>query len=309
MTFKDGLKKAFAVLPDKKKIIGVLSRRGFFNVIGDKAYLRLIFKNRVGYNLNIDNPTTFNEKLQWLKLYDRNPLYTKMVDKAEAKNYVSEKLGSEYVIPTLGAWEKAEDIDFDALPNQFVLKTTHDSGGVVICKDKSTFDFNAAKKKLAKRLKKSFFLQSREWPYKNVKPRIIAEEYIEEISFGEFYEYKMFCFNGKVKMILVCNGEYLNSDRTIDYCDENFNKLPFISYNQPSEQDIETPKEKAKLFEIAEKLSKDIPHVRVDLYVIKGKIYFGELTFFHGSGFQAFEPTEWDKKIGEWVKLPSKKQQ
>ena len=304
MYLKHFFKKLYLALTRKDKLVSGLSRRGFFNILRDKSFLKLVFKSRVGYTLNLDNPKTYNQKLQWLKLYDRNPLYTTMVDKAAAKEYVAEKIGEQYIIKTLGVWDRFDDIDFNTLPNQFVLKTTHDSGGVVICKEKSTFDCDGTRKKLAKRLKKSFFLQSREWPYKNVKPRIIAEEYIKEISFGDVYEYKMFCFSGEVKMVLVCNGEYTNSERTIDYCDENFNKLPFISYNQPSKHNIETPKEKKELFEIAKKLSKDIPHVRVDLYVVNGKIFFGELTFFHGSGFQAFEPSEWDRKIGEWLELP-----
>jgi len=309
MRIKYILNKAIKVIINKEKFVSALSRRGFFNCLSDKTFLKLVFRNRVGYTLNLRCPTTFNEKLQWLKLYNRDPIYTKMVDKYTAKEYVSEKLGGEYIIPTLGVWNSFDEINFESLPNQFVLKTTHDSGGVIICTDKKTFDFDDARKKFTKRLKKSFFMQSREWPYKNVVPRIIAEEYIEEIGFGSFYEYKMFCFNGKIKMVLVCKGEFLDSERTIDYCDEKFNKLPFISYNQPSKDEVEMPKEKEQLFEIAEKLSKDIPHVRVDMYVVNDKIYFGELTFFHGSGFQAFEPREWDSKIGEWLELPLEKKQ
>ena len=255
--------------------------------------------------LDLKNPKRFSEKVQWLKLYDRRDEYTQMVDKYEAKNYIAEKLGEEYIIPTLGIWNSFDEIDFDKLPNKFVLKSTHDSGGVVICKDKNTFDIEHAKNILNRSLKRNYYYVGREWPYKNVKPRIIAEEFVEDMD--ELVEYKIFCFNGKAKVVLVCKGKAHSNERTNDYCDLELNRLPFTVLFPNSKGELNKPEELTKMIELSEKISKDIPLLRNDFYLSNGKIYFGELTFYHNSGTQKFSPEEWDYKLGEMLELPIKK--
>lgn len=278
-----------------------------FNWMSDKTYLKIAYRARMHKKLNLDNPRTFNEKLQWMKLYDRNPLYTKLVDKYEVKPIVEQKIGREYIIPTLGIWEKFEDVDFDVLPNQFVLKCTHDSGGLIVVKDKSKLDFQKAKKKINQCLAHSFFWGMREWPYKNVKPRIIAETYMEDEKTGELRDYKFFCFNGDVKALFIASDRMREGEETkFDFFDENFNHLPF----QNGHPNAITVPEKPICFEemkrIAAKLSVGLPHVRIDLYEVNGKVYFGEMTFFHWSGMTPFTPEEWDYKFGDWVVLPQK---
>ena len=228
-----------------------------------------------------------------------------MVDKHEAKLYVEERMGKQYVIPTLGVYEGFDEIDFSSLPDRFVLKTTHDSGGVVICRDKSLFDIVAAKKKLTECLKHNYFWRNREWPYKNVKPRIIAEQFLEDMD--ELVEYKMFCFSGKVKMVLVCKGQAHGAGRTNDYCDLSLERLPFTSLNPNSVGELPVPEQLPELISFAEKLSAGIPQLRVDTYLADGKIYFGEMTFFHNSGMAEFNPPEWDLILGEWITLPENK--
>lgn len=266
----------------------------------------MLVQTPVWKKLNLDKPVTFNEKIQWLKLYDRKPEYSKMVDKYEVKKYVADVIGEQYVIPVLGVWDKFDDIDFDKLPDQFVLKCTHDSGGVIICNDKQKFDANVVRKKINKSLKRNYYLLGREWPYKNVKPRIIAEQYINSLKAKNLVEYKIFCFNGIAKMVLVCKGEAHSNNRTNDYCDLNLKRLPFTCFYPNSIGDIECPAKMSKLISLAEKLSDGIPHVRVDMYITDEEIYFGEMTFYHNAGLQLFEPGLWDEKIGEWLDLPIK---
>lgn len=261
----------------------------------------------MGKKLDLENPKTFNEKIQWLKLYDRKPLYTKMVDKYEAKKYVAELIGEEYIIPTLGVWDRFEDIDFDALPNQFVLKCTHDSGGLVICRDKTQFDKDAAKSKIKKCMKRNYYLHAREWPYKNVRPRIIAEKYMEDAETQELRDYKFFCFNGIPKIMFVSSERQSRKEEVkIDFFDMDYNHLP-IRKGHPNAPVL--PK-KPEAFEtmkvLAEKLSSGVPLLRVDFYEVNGKCYFGELTFSSGGGMGPFDPEEWDYRFGEWITLPKK---
>lgn len=279
-----------------------LSSTDLLKWVPDRLYIQFRFKKRTGYKLNLKKPKTFNEKLQWLKLYNRNPEYTRMVDKHDAKVYVAEKIGDRYIIPTIGVWDKFEDIDFDLLPEKFVLKTTHDSGGVVIVKDKSKLDVESAKKKIERSLKRNYFWSNREWPYKNVKPRIIAEQFLEDID--ELVEYKLFCFDGEVKMILVCKGQAHGAGRTNDYCDLELRRLPFTALFPNSKGELPMPKEMPEILDVARKLSAGVPQLRVDTYVADGRIYVGELTFFHNSGMVTFDPPEWDQKLGDWIKLP-----
>lgn len=273
----------------------------------DKQYIKLTcFSKKM--KMDIDNPQTFNEKLQWLKLYDRRPEYTMMVDKIEVKKYIAEKIGEEYLIPTLGVWDNAEDIDFDSLPDKFVMKCNHNSGlGMAICKDKSTFDTEKARKELRKGLKQDYYLTGREWPYKNVKRRIIAEQYMEDEKTSELRDYKFFCFNGEVKaMFVATERQKVGEEVKFDFFDENFNHLPIRQGHPNAKVAPEKPEKFEEMKKLASKLSQNIPHVRVDFYEVNGKIYFGEMTFYHFSGMVPFAPEEWDYKLGEWTTLPKK---
>ena len=271
----------------------------------DETFLKMLFPLRVGYKLNLDNPKTFNEKLQWLKLHNREPIYTKMVDKVDAKEYVANIIGEEYIIPTLGVYDNVDDIDFEALPNQFVLKCTHDSGGIVVCKDKSQLNIEDAKRKLYRGLRTNYYHQNREWPYLNVKPRIIAEQYMVDESGYELKDYKFFCFDGKVELLFIATDRGSKTEETkFDFFDANFNHLPFTNGHPNATKAISKPIGFERMKEIAAKLSKGHPHLRVDLYDINGQIYFGELTFYHWSGMTPFVPIEWDYKLGEMINLP-----
>lgn len=271
----------------------------------DKLYLRLSFRLRVGYSLNLDEPRTFNEKIQWLKLNYRRPEFIKMVDKYNAKKYVADLIGEEHVIPTIGVYNSVDEIDWKALPDQFVLKCTHDSGGVVICSDKSKLNIDAAKKKLRQGLCKGFYYQGREWPYKNVPRKIIAEKYMVDESGIELKDYKFFCFNGVPKFLFVATDRLKeNEEVKFDFYDLEFNHLDVRNGHPNSSRDLSKPAGFDKMVEIASTLSKDLPHLRVDLYDINGQIYFGELTFYHFSGFTPFVPLEWDYKFGEMINLP-----
>ncbi len=278
--------------------------------IPDATYLKLMFRGEMGKKLNLKNPETFNEKLQWLKLYDRRPEYTDMVDKYKVRQYVADRIGEEYLVPLLGVWSSFDDIDFSKLPNQFVLKCNHDCGSVFICKDKSKFDPSAIRSKFVSALKKNYYFYGREWPYKNVVPKIIAEAYLEDAESKQLRDYKIFTFNGKPKMLFVASDRQSESEETkFDFFDLDFNRLPFTNGhpNSVSNSLPRKPLRLGKMFELAEKLATGIPHVRVDFYEVNGKIYFGETTFSHWSGWVRFEPDEWDKKIGDWLELPQKK--
>lgn len=273
----------------------------------DELYLKLIFRKNFGYWPNLKNPRTFSEKLQWLKLYNRRPEYCVMVDKYLVKDYIAKTIGNQYVIPTLATWDNVNMINISSLPNQFVLKWNHDSGSIVICKDKSKFNLEKAKEKLSKGQKKNGFWYGREWPYKRVKPVIIAEKYMEDET-GELRDYKFFCFNGEVKALFIATDRTNpNIDTKFDFFDSEFNHLPFTNGHPNATIDFVKPKNFELMKELASKLSNGIPHVRIDLYNIDGKIYFGEITFFHWSGLKPFKPEEWDYKFGSWLILPKDK--
>lgn len=283
------------------------SGSGRHNNMSDEKYLRKAYRAIFGKKLNLDDPKTFNEKIQWLKLYDRKPIYTTMVDKCEAKKYVAAIIGEEHIIPTLGVWDKFEDIDFDALPGQFVLKTTHDSGGIVICRDKKTFDKEKARQKIELSLKKEYFYLWREWPYKDVKPRIIAEEYMEDAKTAELRDYKFYCFGGAAKVLLVASErQKQNGGVKFDFFDMEFKHLDLRKGHGYAAVCPEKPENFEKMQQFAEKLSQDIPFLRVDFYEVNGKVYFGELTFSPSAGMVPFEPKEWDDILGSWIELPMK---
>lgn len=277
-------------------------------VLPDKWYLFFRFKNRVGYWPHLNHPRTFNEKLQWLKLNDRHAEYTQMVDKIDAKKYVASIIGDKYIIPTLGVWNSVDEIEWDKLPNQFVIKVSSDSGGIVVCKDKQTLDIEKAKEKLTNGWGKNYYVHNKEYPYRDLTPRIIAEEYKEDESGYELRDYKIFCFNGEPKILFVASDrQKAGEDTKFDFFDLNWNHLPFTNGHPNSKEHIAKPKNFEEMLEIAKKLSVGIPQVRIDLYNCNGQIYFGEITFFHWSGMTAFDPVEWDFRLGKMIKLPCDK--
>lgn len=286
------------------KIVRKLGFRYRLKWLNDKYYLKLVFFDQLGYKLDLKNPKTFNEKLQWLKLYNRQVQYTSMVDKYMVKKIVGSLIGDEYIIPTIGIWRNANEINFDTLPNQFVLKCTHDSGCVIICKDKSKFNAIDARKRLEERKKKNFFYGGREWPYKNVRPAIIAEQFMQNDSGSDLRDYKFFCFNGNVRFFKVDFDRFV--DHHANYYDLSGKLLNFgeADYLPKYDANIELPKTINKMIELAEKLSVDIPFVRIDFYDVNGKIFFGEMTFFPASGFGKFVPEETDAKLGDKLVLP-----
>lgn len=294
---------------DKDARFRFLATRGLYNWMPDDKYLKRYYKARVGKDLNLENPTLFNEKLQWLKLYNRKEEYTNYVDKYEAKKIVSEKVGEQYVIPTYGVWERFDDIRFDELPDQFVLKCTHDCGGLVICKDKSKLDLEAVRKKIERSLKRNFYWHAREWPYKHVKPHILAEQYMEdEADKGDLTDYKIHCFNGEPKVIQVITGRFSKEGMINDHYYPSWEKLDIVRGQYvTNEKSVQRPQELDELLAMARKLSEGTPYLRTDFYIVNHRIYVGELTFFPASGFRSFTPEKWDRIWGDWITLPSEK--
>ena len=285
----------------------IMQQCGLGRLVPDRLYLKCMFRDKMGYKLNLSNPTTFNEKLQWLKIYDRKPVYSLLVDKFEVKQYVSDMIGSEYVIDNYGVWNSFDEIDFATLPDQFVLKCTHNSGGIVICEDKASFDREKAKLFLEKNQRDEYYLSGREWPYKSVRPRILAERYMVDDQTRELRDYKFFSFNGEIKMMFVAtNRQATDRPTAFDFFDENYCHLD-IRHGHPNAESIPMkPKSFDLMKQLAHKLSVGIPQVRVDFYEVNGKVYFGEMTFFHHCGWVPFDPPEWDTILGSWVSLPSK---
>ena len=280
-----------------------LSSRGLLNWMDDETYLKLLFKYCMGYPLDLKNPKTYNEKLQWLKLHDRKPLYTQLVDKLAVKDYVAEKLGPEYVVPVIGGpWDSVDEIDFDALPDRFVLKCTHDSGGVVICRDKAAFDREAAKAKLAKALGRNFYWANREWPYKDVKPRVFAEKYLDGEN-GSLNDYKVMCFDGKARLIQVHMGRF--EHHTQDFYDVDWKLLDIYQDTPLSGITLPKPPFFEEMCRLSEVLSEGFLHLRVDWLYWQGHLYLGELTFYDGSGLMPFDPKSYDELLGSWLHLPT----
>lgn len=291
---------------EEKRFYSLL-KRGYYDDMSDEECIKRQFYYAFGYPLDLKNPKTFNEKLQWLKLYNRKPEYTMMADKIAVKDYVAKIIGKEHIIPTLGVWEHFDDIDFEKLPNQFVLKCNHDCGSVVIVKDKNNFDKVAAKKKLEKALSKNFYLKHREWVYKDIKPRIFAEEFVED-SNQKLVDYKVHCFNGEPKFLIVFGDRFGKNGMTDDFFDVNWQHL---SVARPghlfAKEDISKPANLDLMLVLARKLSAGIKFLRVDFYSVDGRVLFGEMTFYPAAGFEKFVPEEWDEIFGNWIKLPSKK--
>lgn len=278
-------------------------RRILSVILSDKMYIKIQYRSITGRKLNLNNPVRYNEKLQWLKLYDHKPEYTDYVDKIKVKSIISKSIGEKYIIPTIGVWDNVDDIDFDKLPDQFVIKCNHDSHSVCICKNKLEFDIQKTKEKLSKALKRNMFYYGREWPYKNISPQILAEKYMEDES-GGLQDYKVLCFDGIPKLIQLHSGRFTDG-YTQDFYDVDWNLQPF---NQRGEQNSKIPQNKPvfleEMLELSAKLSKNIPHVRVDWYYANDQLYFGELTFFDAAGYDEFVPDEYNNIIGDWIKLP-----
>lgn len=269
----------------------------------DEKYLKKLFKYRMGRELDLEHPQALNDKLQWLKLNDSKPIYTTFADKYAVREYIADKVGEEYLIPLLGVWNNVDDIDFNVLPEQFVLKCTHDSGGVVICKDKKTFDKAAAIKKLKHSYKRNYYVNSREIAYKDIKPRVIAEKYMVDETGWDLKDYKIFCFNGKPIYVEV---DYNRSVRhMLNAYDLNWNFLDFCDSSPNSrEANIPKPQRLEEMLKIAETLSEDMIFLRVDMYSIYDQIYCGELTLYPGSGFIQFNPRQKDYELGKLLRLP-----
>lgn len=303
------IEKIIKFLKNPLWIIVFLNNRGL-HFLSDKKYLKLLYRLTFGKKLNLKDPKTFNEKLQWLKLYDRKAIYTLMVDKYEVKEYVAKIIGKKFIIPTLGIYNKFDEIEFDELPNEFVIKCTHDSGGLIICKDKTKFDKTKAKKKISRCLKNDFYYSSREWPYKNVKKRIIVEKYMATENQKELIDYKFFCFNGEPKFLYISEGLSDHSTAKISFADMNYKKTEFYRNDYtPFDELPPKPNNFENMKQLAKKLAQGIPFVRVDLYEIEGKIYFGELTFYPGSGYIPFNTKEWDIKLGKLIEIDNEKKE
>lgn len=294
------INKIIKIIKKPKKILIFLSSKGIIKY-DDEKYLKYVYKEKTGKELNLDNPETFNEKLQWLKLYNRDPKYTMLVDKYAVRDYVKEKIGEKYLIPLLGVYNSAKEIDFDILPDKFVLKTTHDSGTVIICNDKDKFNKGMAIKKLNKRLRRKYYYLWREWPYKDVKPKIIAEQYMRDKKSNELWDYKFYCFDGEPKMMFIVIDRGVNTKT--NFYDMDFNKLNLQQTYPNFEKKIDKPKQFEEMIDLAKKLSEGIPHVRVDFYIINERVYFGELTFFDAAGLDNFNPEDYNKLLGSYINL------
>ena len=276
----------------------------FANRLPDKTFIKLFYRYQTGKKLNLNNPKTFNEKLQWLKLHDRKPIYTTMVDKYEAKKYVANIIGEEYIIPTFGVYNNFDEIDFNKLPNQFVIKCTHECGGLVIVKEKSKLNIEEARKKINSSLKKNYYYYGREWPYKNVKPRIIVEKYMSNKDEASMRDYKFFCFDGKPELMYLSEGLENHETARMSFYDMNFK---VTDCKRKDYKQLEYIPNKPKTFEdmkkLASILSKGFPHLRVDFYEINNHIYFGELTFYTCSGIIPFEDEKWNEELGKKIKI------
>ena len=306
------MKNVLAFLRDPAARLTILSSRGWLNWMGDEAYVKRAYRIRMGKALCLEEPRTFSEKLQWLKLHDRNPLYSRLVDKYEVRQYIAQQLGEDCLIPLVGGpWASFGEIDFAALPEQFVLKCTHDSGGMVICRDKSRLNMDAARKKIDRSMKRNYYRIGREWPYKDVQPRIIAEKYMEDgAAASGLTDYKFFCFNGEPRMLYISRGLEQHATAEMAFFDLQGQRLPFRRSDFRLMEDApKLPENFAEMTDMARSLAGKVgsPFVRIDLYSIRGRSYFSEVTFYPCGGMIPLTPAEWDETLGQWLRLPEKK--
>ena len=277
-----------------------------FPVIKDRWYIACRYRLQMGYWMDLDNPKTYTEKLQWLKLYNRRPEYTQMVDKYEVKKYIAQTIGEQYVTPTLAVYDNSSQIQWDQLPQQFVMKTTNGGGGnnVYICHDKTKIDKAAVSRMMDESMKYDIYRNFGEWPYKDVKPRILVEKLLESKD-GDIRDYKFYCFNGETKLVLVASNRF--TTHNYDYFDMDFNHLDITSRcGSHASNPIEKPANFELMKKLVSQIAKDMPHVRVDMYNCDGQIYFGELTFFDSSGYDDLQSEEWNRRLGDWIVLPTK---
>ena len=274
------------------------------NWMPDRLYLSAMWRARFGKKLNWKHPRSFNEKLQWLKANDHNPAYPGLVDKFAVRRFVADAIGEEYLIPLAGGpWNSFDEIDFDQLPDRFVLKCTHDSGGVVVCRDKAALDRKAARQKIEASLHRNYYWGGREWPYQNIRPRIIAEQYMENGSDGELKDYKFMMFGGEHRCAFVCSNRFAGSELNVTFFDPDWNRLPFERHYHSDPGELSRPAQYEEMVRVAERLSAGLPFARIDFYEINGRVYFGEITLYPGSGLEEFHPVEWDDVLGSWIDL------
>lgn len=285
-----------------KRAYLTLYHTGIFNFIPDERFLKFEYRMATGKKLRLDPPTTYNEKLQWIKLYDRNPMYPLLVDKYRVRDFVEERVGKEYLIPLLGRWDTVSQVDFEKLPNSFVLKCNHDSGGIFICPDKASADWEKGKQILERHLKQNHYYLSREWAYKDVWPCIVAEKYMRDAKDNDLRDYKFFCFNGIPKLIQVDFNRFTDHKRNFYTLDWKFMDVSIKCPNDRNAQ-LEKPENLPEMIEVATKLSAGFAQVRVDLYSVDGKTYFGEMTLYHGGGYEKFTPEEFGVTMGSWIDL------
>ena len=299
--FKKGGRILFDLFTQPRESFMTFYRRCFMNNTDDREYIENMYHIRFGRRINLDNPRTFNEKLNWLKLYNRQPIYSLMADKYEVKSFVANRIGAEYVVENYGVYDCWDDIDFDALPSQFVIKGTHDSGGAFVCKDKATFNYPKVRMAVEKNLRTNYFYPLREWPYKNIKPRIIVDRFLDDHTGKELRDYKWWCFNGKpVYMYCTIKGK----DIFENFYDMDFN-LVNIDHGFPRHQpEFNKPSQFGLMKSLAEILSEGIPFVRIDFFVVKDKVFFGEFTFYDWGGMRPFAEYEQDLWLGELIVLP-----
>ena len=296
------------VLTDREYRTIRLAKAGFYNYMSDRDYITKQYRVRMGRELNLEDPQLFSEKLQWLKLHDHNPLYTQLVDKYRVRDYIAQKVGAEYLIPLLGVWDDPDEIDFDALPDQFVLKCTHNSGtGMCICRDKSKLDHDRVRENLRKGLRENFYMRCREWPYKDVPRRIIAEKLMtDRAETTELKDYKFFCFNSEVKCFKVDFDRFV--DHRANYYDRLGSLLPFGETVCPPkyEEQIQLPSQLPEMIKLAETLSAGFVFLRVDFYCVCDRIYFGELTLYPNGGWGTFTDQKWDYTLGQWLSVSAR---
>ena len=276
----------------------------YTSLLPDRIYLKKLYKKRTGEDLRLNPPMNFTEKINWLKLYDRNPLYTVMVDKYRVRKYISEKIGEEYLVPLIDTWSSVEEIDFEQLPKEFVLKCNHDNG-IIACNDKTKLNIEKVKKELQFHLNRDYYKKAREWPYKNVERKIICERFMKNTNGESLVDYKLFCFNGKAKFVMLNSNRFGVGQLKTDIYDMEWKHMDMQDGSYPMAGDVfDKPDCLDEMRVIAEKLSEGIPFIRVDFNYWNGKLYFGELTFYHSAGLEFFQPKKWNDILGKWLELP-----
>lgn len=289
---------------NRNNIIKTLGRNNMLNWMSDESYIKLAYKNTFGKKLDLNNPISFNEKLQWLKLYDRKREYITYVDKFAVREYIEKTIGKDYLIPLIGVYESVDVIPWGELPNSFVLKCTHGSGCNIICKDKNHLNIQEAKNKLNRWMKTNYFWNCREWPYKNVKPRIVCEEFITDKETTPD-DYKVLCFNGKAKLIMVHIDRY--GDHKLDNYDRHWNKTTLAKDGPMSDSVYKKPKQFDNMIRLSEILASNMSHARIDWFIVRDKLLFGEITLYEAGGFDHFDNKQDDDTLGSWIDLPIEK--